>query len=70
MLGYTDLEQTVMGIFVIRKEGAAACEPPEDVSIVIECVEVINDLSSVANACALLIGLIYCMHSIEPSRRS
>ncbi|KAJ8369572.1 hypothetical protein SKAU_G00096000 [Synaphobranchus kaupii] len=56
-----DLEQLTMAVFVIRKEGEGLQWPPEDIGIVIEGVEVLHELTSVASACALLLGLIYTL---------
>ncbi|KAM7406560.1 hypothetical protein PAMP_000931 [Pampus punctatissimus] len=38
-----DLEQVTMAVFVIRKEGEGLQEPPEDIGIVIEGVELLID---------------------------
>uniref|UniRef100_A0A3B5B7Q7 Uncharacterized protein n=1 Tax=Stegastes partitus TaxID=144197 RepID=A0A3B5B7Q7_9TELE len=40
--------------------------PPEDVGIVIEGMEVLHELTSVASACALLLGLIYALNLAYP----
>ncbi|XP_053351506.1 uncharacterized protein LOC128521020 [Clarias gariepinus] len=61
-----DLEQLTMGVFVIRKQGEGPQEPPENIGIVIEGVEVLNELNSVASACALLLGLIYELNLAYP----
>ncbi|XP_035857795.1 uncharacterized protein LOC116054844 isoform X4 [Sander lucioperca] len=61
-----DLEQLTMAVFVIRKEGERLQEPPEDIGIVIEGVEVLHELTSVASACALLLGLIYALNLAYP----
>ncbi|XP_048857981.1 uncharacterized protein LOC125725256 [Brienomyrus brachyistius] len=61
-----DLEQLTMGVFVIRKEGEGPQEPAEKIGIVIEGVEVLNELNSVASACALLLGLIYELNLAYP----
>lgn len=55
-----------MGVYVIRKEGEGPQEPPEDTGIVIERVVVLNELTSVASACALLLGLIYILNLAYP----
>ena len=51
-----------MVVFVIRKEGEGLQEPPEDIANVIEGVEVLHELTSVASACALLLCLIYALN--------
>uniref|UniRef100_A0A3B1IFF3 Uncharacterized protein n=1 Tax=Astyanax mexicanus TaxID=7994 RepID=A0A3B1IFF3_ASTMX len=61
-----DLEQQTIAVFVIRRGGGGAQEPPEDVGIVIEGVTVLHELSSVASACALLLGLIYVLNLAYP----
>ncbi|XP_032417683.1 uncharacterized protein LOC116719306 [Xiphophorus hellerii] len=61
-----ELKQLTMAVFVIRKEGEGLKEPPEDIGIVIEGVEVLQDLTSVASACALLLGLIYSLNLAYP----
>ncbi|KAE8289517.1 hypothetical protein D5F01_LYC11219 [Larimichthys crocea] len=50
-----DLGQVTMAVFVIRKEGEGLQDPPADIGIVIEGVEVLHELTSVASACALLL---------------
>ena len=41
-------------------------EPPEDMGIVIEGVKVLYGLTSVASACALLLGLLYALNLAYP----
>lgn len=50
-----------MAVFVIREE-ADPLLPPLEIGIVIEGVEVLNRLPSVAHACAMLFGLIYVLN--------
>ena len=50
-------------IFVGRDD---ALSPPEDIGIVTDSVEVLNELSSVASACAMLFGLIYTLNLNYP----
>ncbi|XP_029302698.1 uncharacterized protein LOC115018037 [Cottoperca gobio] len=57
-----ELEQLTMAVFVIRKEGEGLQEPPDDIGIVIEGVALLHGLTSVASACALLLGLIYALN--------
>ncbi|MED6293308.1 hypothetical protein CHARACLAT_009292, partial [Characodon lateralis] len=61
-----ELKQLTMVVFVIRKEGEGLKEPPEDIGIVIEGVDVLHDLTSVASACALLLGLLYALNLAYP----
>uniref|UniRef100_A0A3P9MGA3 Uncharacterized protein n=1 Tax=Oryzias latipes TaxID=8090 RepID=A0A3P9MGA3_ORYLA len=58
------MEQLTMAVFVIRKEGEGLTDPPAD--IVIEGVQILNDLPSIASACALLLGLIYALNWAYP----
>ncbi|KAK1891669.1 4'-phosphopantetheinyl transferase Sfp [Dissostichus eleginoides] len=51
-----EMEELTMAVFVIRKEGEGLQEPLADIGIIIiEGVEVLNELPSVASACALLL---------------
>ncbi|KAI3375435.1 hypothetical protein L3Q82_021918 [Scortum barcoo] len=61
-----DLEQLTTAVFVIRKEGEGLQEPPADIGIVIEGMEVLHDLTSVASACAHLLGLVYILNLAYP----
>ncbi|KAJ4947587.1 hypothetical protein JOQ06_009622 [Pogonophryne albipinna] len=61
-----EMEELTMGVFVIRKEGEGLQEPPADIGIIIEGVEVLNELPSVASACALLLGLLYALNIAYP----
>ncbi|XP_042567834.1 uncharacterized protein LOC122134871 isoform X2 [Cyprinus carpio] len=60
------MEQTVMGVYVILKEGELPDDDPQDIGVLIEGVEFLSDLSSIAQACALLFGLIYCLNLSYP----
>ncbi|KAK9528082.1 hypothetical protein VZT92_014576 [Zoarces viviparus] len=59
-----DLEQLTLAGFVIQKEGGGLQEPPEDIGI--EGMEMLHELTSVASACALLLGLIYGLNLSYP----
>jgi hypothetical protein len=61
-----DLEHLTVAVFVIRKDGEGPQEPPEDIGIVIEGVKVLHGLTSVASACALLLGLLYALNLAYP----
>ena len=52
---------------VCRKVGERPQEPPEDIGIVIEGVKVLHGLTSVASACALLLGLLYALTLLIPN---
>ena len=56
-----ELELLSMAVFVIQKEGEGREERPADIGIIIEGVEVLHELTSVASAVALLLGLIYAL---------
>ena len=53
-------------MFVIREE-EDPLQPPHDIGIVIDGVEILNELLSVAHACAMLYGLIYALSLSYPS---
>lgn len=55
-----------MAVFVIREE-EDPLQPPHDIWVVIEGVEVLDELPSVAHACAMLFGLIYALNLSYPS---
>ncbi|CAL8271743.1 unnamed protein product [Lota lota] len=61
------MEQTVMGVYVILKEGAEPEGNPEDIGVLIEGVEVLRELGNIGDACALLFGLIYCLNLSYPA---
>lgn len=51
--------ETVLGILVIRREGAELDDGPEDVVIILEGLEVLNKLRNVPLAVAMLFALVY-----------
>uniref|UniRef100_A0A3B5MXY7 Uncharacterized protein n=1 Tax=Xiphophorus couchianus TaxID=32473 RepID=A0A3B5MXY7_9TELE len=53
------IAETVLGIFVIRPEGAEPADAHVDVGIVLEGVEVMNNLGNASFAVVMLLGLIY-----------
>ena len=53
------MDQTVIGIYVIKQPGAYVDQSPEDISIIVEGVQVLHELKDVTTACALLFGIIY-----------
>ena len=59
------LQQCTMAVFVIREE-EDPLQPRRDVGIIIEGVEVLNELPSVAHGCALLFGFIYALNLSYP----
>ncbi|XP_057196120.1 uncharacterized protein LOC130557969 isoform X3 [Triplophysa rosa] len=59
-----EFEKTTMAVFVIRESDALS--HALDISIVIDGVEVLNKLPSVACACTMMIGLIYALNLKYP----
>ncbi|XP_067364136.1 sterile alpha motif domain-containing protein 3-like [Channa argus] len=64
---HSNMEQTVMGVYVMLKDGALPDDDPHDIGVLIEGVEVLNGLGNIALACALLFGLIYCLDLSYPA---
>ncbi|CAM4276629.1 unnamed protein product [Leuciscus chuanchicus] len=62
-----DMANTVIGIYIIRPEDAEACDPPSDVGLIVEGVTVLQNIGDVTKACALLLGVIYCLNLSYPS---
>ncbi|KAK1168040.1 hypothetical protein AOXY_G10875 [Acipenser oxyrinchus oxyrinchus] len=60
-----DLTQHVLKIFVVNK-GATNDDNPVDVGIAIEGAKVLFGISSVAQACTFLMGLIYALNLSYP----
>lgn len=58
--------ETVIGIFVILHEVAEPGDNVENVSIVLEGIEVMNELDNVPFAVAMLLGLVYAMNLNYP----
>ncbi|KAI3361645.1 hypothetical protein L3Q82_002010 [Scortum barcoo] len=61
-----EMEQMVIGIYVIKYPGADADQAPEDIGIIVEGVQVLQGLKDVANVCALLFGIIYDLNLSYP----
>lgn len=55
-----------MAVFVIREE-EDPLRPPRDIGVVIEGVQVLTNLQSLAHGCAMLFGLIYALNLSYPS---
>ncbi|KAL7857968.1 hypothetical protein AOLI_G00180700 [Acnodon oligacanthus] len=62
-----EMEQTILGIFAIKKEGVEPTNELEDVGIIIEGVKVLYDLGNVANAVCVLFGLMYVLDLSYPT---
>ena len=56
-----ELAKTPMAVFVLRENLDPPFCKPLEIGIIIHGVEVLSELSSVASACAMLFGLIYCL---------
>ncbi len=56
-----------MGVYVVKQPGADAEDDSEDVGIIVEGVQVLQGLKDVANACALLFGIIYDLNLSYPT---
>ena len=63
------MDQTVLGIFAIKREGAEPTDGLADTGIIIEGVEVLHDLGNVANALAILFGLMYSLDLSYPTNQ-
>lgn len=63
------IQKAVVGIYVIRYEGADIEDSPADVGVVLEGEKVIQDLCSVPYATAMLLGLIYGLNLYPPELR-
>lgn len=59
-----------MGVYVVQEDGGDPKDDPVDIGVLIEGMEVLSDLDSVAQACALLFGLIYCLNLSYPQELS
>ncbi|XP_016378463.1 uncharacterized protein LOC107716497 [Sinocyclocheilus rhinocerous] len=59
-----EFEKTTMAVSVIRESDALS--HPLDIAIVVDGVEVLNELSSVACACSMMFGLIYALNLKYP----
>ncbi|KAI2651835.1 Adenylosuccinate synthetase [Labeo rohita] len=59
-----EFEKTTMAFFVIRESDALSCAL--GISIVTDGVEVLNELLSVACACAIMFGHIYALNLKYP----
>ncbi|XP_065097841.1 sterile alpha motif domain-containing protein 3-like [Paramisgurnus dabryanus] len=62
----TEMERVALGVYIVRPDGADATDPPEDVGVVIEGCTVLQDLREIANGCAVLFGLMYCLNLSYP----
>ncbi|GAA6109074.1 uncharacterized protein LOC120946877 [Tachysurus ichikawai] len=57
----TSMRNTTLGIYVIISEGAHATDPYQDVGIIVEGIKILENLNNVANACSMILGLIYAL---------
>uniref|UniRef100_A0A3B3S609 Uncharacterized protein n=1 Tax=Paramormyrops kingsleyae TaxID=1676925 RepID=A0A3B3S609_9TELE len=56
------MSNTTIGICAIKHEGADVADPYEDVGVIIEGIQVLDNLDNVANACSMMVGLIYALN--------
>lgn len=61
------MDQTVLGFFAIKMEGAEPADGLADVGIIIEGVEVLHNHDNIANAVAILFGLMYSLDLSYPT---
>uniref|UniRef100_A0A671W8P0 Uncharacterized protein n=1 Tax=Sparus aurata TaxID=8175 RepID=A0A671W8P0_SPAAU len=54
-----------MGIFVINKEGEEAGHY-DDIGIFVEGVVILDNIGSIARACAMMLGVIYALNLAYP----
>lgn len=60
------MEKVVLGMYVVQRGGAEGAGPPDDAGIIVEECMVLQDLRDVANGCAAIFGLIYCLNLSYP----
>ncbi len=60
-----DLENITIGICVIKKEGGVLGDY-DDIGIVVDGVMILEQIKSVAQACALMLGTIYVLNLAYP----
>ncbi|KAL1249185.1 hypothetical protein QQF64_020190 [Cirrhinus molitorella] len=58
--------ETTLGLFVIRKEGAAAEDEPADVGVLKEGVKLLQHLKSISFGLVMIFGLIYALNLSYP----
>ncbi|XP_029956485.1 sterile alpha motif domain-containing protein 3-like isoform X1 [Salarias fasciatus] len=61
------MDETVLGIYAITVEGAEPTDCLADVGIIIEGVNVLDELGNIANAVAILLGLMYSLDLSYPT---
>lgn len=60
-----ELESTTMAVFVLR-ENSSPLQQPKEIGIIIDGVEVLNELPSVAAGVVMLFGLCYALNMEYP----
>lgn len=60
------MENIVLGVYAVQREGADRTDELEDVGVIIEGCAVLQDLKDVTNGCIMLFGLIYCLNLSYP----
>uniref|UniRef100_A0A8C9YHZ3 Uncharacterized protein n=1 Tax=Sander lucioperca TaxID=283035 RepID=A0A8C9YHZ3_SANLU len=60
-----DLQKSTMGIYVINKEGGEI-GAHDDIGIYVEGVIILDNIGSVAQACAMMLGVMYVLNMAYP----
>lgn len=60
-----DMQRNSMAVYVINKEGGEPWDF-DDIGIYLEGVIILDNIGSVAQACALLLGVIYALNLSYP----
>ncbi|KAI5608225.1 sterile alpha motif domain-containing protein 3-like, partial [Silurus asotus] len=62
----TSMHNTTLGNYDLVHEGADATDPYEDVGINHKGIQIFRNLNNVANACSVILGLIYALNLAYP----
>ncbi len=60
-----DLQNSTMGVYVINKEGGEI-GAHDDIGIYVEGEIILDNIGSVAQACAMMLGVIYVLNMAYP----
>ncbi|XP_041482320.1 uncharacterized protein LOC121429408 [Lytechinus variegatus] len=60
--------EKAMKIYVVKKEGGDVSDPPADIGIILEGVDVVSNIRSVADALILIFGLVYAVDLQYPPK--
>nr|NP_001014825.1 k31 [Danio rerio]AAW78558.1 unknown [Danio rerio] len=61
------MQKSTMGIYVINKEGEEI-GAHDDIGIYVEGVIILDNIGSVAQACAMMLGVIYVLNMAYPKK--